>query len=64
MTQTELFIVLQTLWDFFLIVLACGICCYWTVFLLLVWNDEPLDPEAKDLTTNLILKCRALRSNR
>ena len=64
MTQTEIFIVLQTLWDFFLIVLACGITCYWWVFWLLVYNDEPLNLENNDITTKLILKCRKLKNSK
>ena len=56
MTQTEIFIVLQTLWDFFLIILACGITCYWWVFWLLVYNDEPLSTENMDIiTANLVI---------
>ncbi len=64
MTQAEIFIVLQTLWDVFLVVLGCGITCYWMVFWLLVLNDEPLNPERDDLFTKLILKARALRRQR
>ncbi len=64
MTQTEIFIVLQTLWDFFLIVLACGITCYWWMFWLMVYNDEPLNLENNDITTKLILKCRQLKNSK
>jgi len=64
MTQTEIFIVLQTLWDLFLIVLACGITCYWWSFWLLVYNNEPLNAENGDITTKLILKCRQLKNSK
>ena len=64
MTNAETFIVLQTLWDVFLIVLACGVTCYWFTFWLLVLNDEPLNPNADDLMTKMILKCRELRGQK
>ena len=63
MTNDETFIVLQTLWDVFLIALACGIACYWWVFWLLVLNDEPLNIQGDSLTVKLILKCRQLRTS-
>ena len=64
MTQTEIFIVAQTLWDFFLIVVGCGIACWWLTFWLMVWSDEPLCTETNNLSTKLILKCRELRRKR
>jgi len=64
MTQTEIFIVLQTLWDFFLIILACGIGCWWLTFWLLVYNDEPLCNETDSLSVKLILKCRELKNSK
>ena len=64
MTNAETFIVLQTLWDVFLIILACGITCYWWVFWLLVLNDEPLNVQGDSLTVKLILKCRELRGQK
>ena len=63
MTNAETFIVLQTLWDVFLIALTCGITCYWWVFWLLVLNDEPLNVQGDSLTVKLILKCRELRTS-
>ncbi len=63
MTNAEIFIVLQTIWDVFLIALACGVTCYWLTFWLLVLNDEPLNPNADDLMTKLILRCRELRTS-
>jgi hypothetical protein len=64
MTNAETFIVLQTLWDVFLIALACGIACYWWVFWLLVLNDEPLNVQGDSLTVKLISKCRELRGQK
>ena len=64
MTQAETFIILQTLWDFFLIVLACGISCYWIVFWLLVFNDVPLNPERNDMFAKLILRLRELKNSK
>jgi len=64
MTNAETFIVLQTLWDVFLIALGCGITCYWWVFWLLVLNDEPLNVQGDSLTIKLISKCRELRSQK
>ena len=61
MNQTEIFIVGQALWDFFLIIVACGFTAYGLVLLLLVWSDEPLNPESDNLFTRLILRCRTLR---
>ena len=63
MTNAETFIVLQTLWEVFLVTLACGITCYWWVFWLLVLNDEPLNVQGDSLTVKLILKCRELRAS-
>lgn len=61
MTQNEIFIVLQTLWDFFLIVLACGISAYWIAFWLLLFDKAPLNPERTDLFAKGILFFRNLR---
>ena len=64
MQVNEIFIVLQALWDFFLICLATGVCAYWITFLVFVWNDEPLNHADKSLFTQLILKCRKIRRQR
>ena len=64
MTNAETFIVLKTLWDVFLIILACGIACYWWVFWLLVYNDEPLNTGCNSRTTKLILRCRELKNSK
>jgi len=62
MTNAEVFIIFQTIWDVFLMILACGLLCYWGVFWLLVLNDEPLNPENNDLFTKGVLFFRRLRN--
>ena len=64
MTQAETFIVLQTLWDFFLIVLGCGIACYWIAFWLLLFDKAPLNPERNDIFAKLILRFRELKNSK
>ena len=64
MTQAETFIILQTLWDLFLICLACGIACYWIVFWLFVFNDEPLYTEGDSLFVKLVTYCRELKNSK